>query len=488
MQLIKILIFIGFAIFAALTMAHTAQANDANNEIPALFARSNLTAWCVVPFDAKKRGPEERAQMLEKLGFKNFAYDWRGKDIPAFDAEVDACKKHGINLAAWWFPTNPNDAVAKTILDVCRRHDIHPQLWVMGGGADTKTADEQTKRVDQEAERIGKIVELATPFGCRVELYNHNNWFGQTDNEIAIIERLKQKGITSVGMVYNFSHGHWDIADFAARWKRMQPYVVAVNVSGMVKSEKLIPPSQGDHELEMLRIIEQSGWTGPIGLIAEQGGDAETTLGNGIKGLTWLGKELARPGSGGERPRFDPPAVDPKSSPTTEIRLVPGRFGKALDASAGGLLLPGRSEWQTAPITVDAWALLHDSKKFNVVVASDSKASGEHWELYSSAGPGDFAVFLPGKGGDIRSGVKITDNAWHHLAMILEKDRVRMYVDAKLVKEKKIPPSDRPTVPGYLAIGRTVEDGIGCDGLVDDVRISRRAGDCRHSVGGDDAR
>src|SRR5436189_78611 len=25
-----------------------------------LFARKNLTAWCVVPFDAKKRGPEER--------------------------------------------------------------------------------------------------------------------------------------------------------------------------------------------------------------------------------------------------------------------------------------------------------------------------------------------------------------------------------------------------------------------------------------------
>ena len=26
-----------------------------------LFARTNLIAWCLVPFDAKKRGPEERA-------------------------------------------------------------------------------------------------------------------------------------------------------------------------------------------------------------------------------------------------------------------------------------------------------------------------------------------------------------------------------------------------------------------------------------------
>ncbi|MFM8434591.1 MAG: sugar phosphate isomerase/epimerase, partial [Planctomycetia bacterium] len=36
----------------------------------ALFRRDNLVAWCIVPFDAKKRGPEERAAMLEKLGFK----------------------------------------------------------------------------------------------------------------------------------------------------------------------------------------------------------------------------------------------------------------------------------------------------------------------------------------------------------------------------------------------------------------------------------
>ena len=40
-----------------------------------LFARTNLMAWCIVPFDAKKRGPEERAAMMERLGFKHFAYD-----------------------------------------------------------------------------------------------------------------------------------------------------------------------------------------------------------------------------------------------------------------------------------------------------------------------------------------------------------------------------------------------------------------------------
>lgn len=269
-----------------------------------IFDRQNLTAWCVVPFDAKKRGPEERAEMLQRLGFKNFAYDWRPKDLPTFDTEVEALNKHGVNLVAWWFPTDAGDPSARTILEVIKRHGIHPQLWVMGSGNPTQTEAEQVQRTEQEAERIRRIVELAAPSGCKVELYNHNGWFGQPDNQVAVIERLKQKGVGSVGMVYNFSHGHKDVADFPAIWNRIQHYVVAVNLTGMVMDERLILLSQGDKELEMMRTIQHSDWRGPIGLIAEQGGDAEVTLGNNLRGLDWLSKEIAHPGSGGERPRF----------------------------------------------------------------------------------------------------------------------------------------------------------------------------------------
>jgi sugar phosphate isomerase/epimerase len=267
-----------------------------------ILAPQNLTAWCVVPFDAKKRGPAERAEMLQRLGFKNFAYDWRLKDVPSFDEEVDAMKTHSINLVAWWFPTDAGDPNAQVILNVIKRHGIHPQLWVMGSGTPTKSDADRAQRTEQEAERIGKIVELAAPFSCKVELYNHNGWFGQPDNEVAVIERLRQKGVSDVGMVYNFSHGHGDISDFPVIWRRIKRYVVAVNVSGMVTSERLIPPSQGDYELEMLRTIQQSGWLGPVGLIAEQGGDAEVTLGNDLRGIDWLRKEIAHTGSGGPRP------------------------------------------------------------------------------------------------------------------------------------------------------------------------------------------
>src|SRR6476660_5303060 len=88
-----------------------------------LFARSNLVAWCIVPFDGRKRGPEERAAMLDRLGFKIFAYDYRAEHVGTFDQEMDALQRHQVRLLAWWFPVEMNDE-ARIILDVLKRHSL----------------------------------------------------------------------------------------------------------------------------------------------------------------------------------------------------------------------------------------------------------------------------------------------------------------------------------------------------------------------------
>jgi sugar phosphate isomerase/epimerase len=223
---------------------------------------------------------------------------------------METMKQHGINVVAWWFPGDPADPTSKTILEVNKQNGIHPQLWVTGGGGPTKSDAEQTKRVAQETARIRALVEFAAPYGSQVELYNHDGWFGRVTNEVAIIKQLKAEGVDGVGMIYNFTHGHEDIANFPVIWNEIKPYVVAVNISGMFKlgpgasSGPVLPPGQGDCELAMMRTIQQSGWHGPVGVIAEQGGDAKVSLSNDLRGLDWLKKELVQPGSGGERPNF----------------------------------------------------------------------------------------------------------------------------------------------------------------------------------------
>ena len=49
---------------------------DEKNAEQTNFHRDQLVAWCIVPFDAKQRGPEARAIMVRGLGMTRVAYDW----------------------------------------------------------------------------------------------------------------------------------------------------------------------------------------------------------------------------------------------------------------------------------------------------------------------------------------------------------------------------------------------------------------------------
>ena len=67
-----------------------------------LFARDNLVAWCIVPFDGKRRGPAARAEMIKRLGLRRVAYDWREEHVPTFEQEILEYKKRGIEYFAFW--------------------------------------------------------------------------------------------------------------------------------------------------------------------------------------------------------------------------------------------------------------------------------------------------------------------------------------------------------------------------------------------------
>lgn len=263
---------------------------------PGIFGPTNLVAWCVVPFDAKKRGPEERAQMLDRLGIKRLAYDWRPEHIPTFEAEIEACRKHGIELTAWWFPTSL-DKDAKTILGVLEKNRLQTQLWVMGGGEPARNEADQRERINTEVERIRPIAEAAGRIGCSVGLYNHGGWFGEPENQVAIIKAL---GMPRVGIVYNFHHGHHQMARFPELFRIMQPYLMALNINGMVKDgdkrgQKILEIGAGDQELAMLKVVRNSGWRGPIGILNHrQETDSEETLRKNLEGLAKLVKQLER--------------------------------------------------------------------------------------------------------------------------------------------------------------------------------------------------
>jgi hypothetical protein len=70
--------------------------------------------------------------MLERASFRNFAYDWLDQHIPTFDDEIKALKRHHIDLVAWrLLYSDPDDQVVADTLEIFRRNQVQPQLWVM---------------------------------------------------------------------------------------------------------------------------------------------------------------------------------------------------------------------------------------------------------------------------------------------------------------------------------------------------------------------
>lgn len=254
------------------------------------FAPDNHVAWCIVPFDAKKRTPTERVEMLQKLGFKKYAYDWRAEHLPTFDEEVGLLKKAGIELTGVWFPASLNDE-ANRLLAVIEKHRVRPQLWVM---LPDPPGTNQAAKVQAAAKAIRPVAEAAEKLGCKVALYNHGGWSGEPENQIAVIEALQ---LTNVGIVYNQHHGHDHLARFPELLKKMKPYLLALNLNGMVKDgdkvgKKILPLGAGDLDVQLLRVIRDSGYTGPIGILGHTQDDSAERLADNLDGLAWLKAKL----------------------------------------------------------------------------------------------------------------------------------------------------------------------------------------------------
>ena len=250
------------------------------------FDKDRLVAWCIVPFDARQRGPAERAEMLVRLGLKRVAYDWRAKHVKDFEEEILQYKKHGLEVFAFW-------SVHEDAFRLFQKHKIHPQVWHTLGNPDAAT---QEARVEAAARAMLPLVERTRQLGCALGLYNHGGWGGEPANLVAVCKYLKaHHNAEHVGIVYNLHHAHGHIADFEKSLKLMQAHLLCLNLNGMNDDAKpkILPLGQGQHELALLNTIRQSGYRGAIGILDHRSViDTEVALRENLDGLKKLLKQL----------------------------------------------------------------------------------------------------------------------------------------------------------------------------------------------------
>lgn len=247
-----------------------------------------LVAWCIVPFDAKQRGPAERAEMVRRLGMARVAYDWRDVHVPTFEEEILQYKKHDIEFFAFW---SWHDAFEPLI----EKHGIHPQIWLMFSAPAEGTHEQKVKAA---AESLLPMVEKTKRHKLKLGLYNHGGWSGEPKNMIDVCEYLRtHHQADHVGIVYNLHHAHEHIADFEQQLTMLKPYLLCLNLNGMNDNAnpKILPIGSGQHDTEMLKIILKSGYDGPIGIIDHRETiDAEESLQQNLTGLKKVLGEIGK--------------------------------------------------------------------------------------------------------------------------------------------------------------------------------------------------
>lgn len=251
-------------------------------------AMDDLVAWCIVPFDSRRRTPEQRVEMLERLGFRRYAYDWRAEHLPDTARELRLARDRGIRVEAVWVwiegdrPGKLADSNER-LLAALKAAGIATQLWV-GFAPDFFEGMSDQEKVARGAEMVRYLSGRAKETGSRVALYNHGDWFGEPENQVRIIQALPGR---EVGIVYNFHHGHEHAARFDTVVKAIRPYLWVVNLNGMrPEGPKILPFGTGTHERQMLQTVLDSGYTGPFGVLGHvDDADVEEILRGNLKGL-----------------------------------------------------------------------------------------------------------------------------------------------------------------------------------------------------------
>ena len=253
--------------------------------------RQSWSPGASFPFDAKKRGPAERAEMVEGLGLRRVAYDWRPQHVESFEQEIKEYQRHDIEFFAFW---SWHPAVEPLI----RKYQVRPQIWMML--AQPKGVDQQ-RRVANAAEALLPMVEKTRELGLKLGIYNHGGWSGQPQNMVAVCKYLQQHHRADhVGIVYNFHHGHEHASKFAIHLQEMMPHLLCVNLNGMAPEEsvqgmsnKILSIGSGVHERTMIQELINQRYQGPIGILDHRHEmDAAESLQQNMNGLAKIIDEI----------------------------------------------------------------------------------------------------------------------------------------------------------------------------------------------------
>ena len=231
--------------------------------------------------------------MLQRLGFKSYAYDWRTEHLDDMAMELQQAQSKGIAVkSVWMWLDAPIDSLGalspdnERVFQIIEEIGLKTEIWVSFPETYYKDLTDSAA-VEKGVKVIEYLSNRARKLGCKVGLYNHGAWFGEPGNQVKIIEALPDH---ELGIIFNFHHAHPQLDYYPEIVNTMLPYLWSVNINGMKKDgPKIISIGQGDQEQQMIQQLMDKGFSGPFGILGHiEEADVEIILKNNLEGFAAL--------------------------------------------------------------------------------------------------------------------------------------------------------------------------------------------------------
>jgi sugar phosphate isomerase/epimerase len=279
--------------------------------VPAWAKRSAIGASHLIAHDAVPRTALERATMLREIGLSRIVWDWREEHIDSFDAELDALRLAGVQLAGMWTPLpmpaleEPDyasrfgvvPARLKYLITEAARRGLSPDLWTQisfgAPGAPLALSPElHRSEVQRAADHLMGIARLARGHGMCLMLTNHGGWAGQPQTMIDVVRELEARGLSNVGIGLRLHHAHHLIPDLDRHIATLGDYLAAVMLSGADAGAELsgrvvLPFGAGSRDRWVTHVLMESGWQGQLLVHAVGRDDARARLLDSLEGWEW---------------------------------------------------------------------------------------------------------------------------------------------------------------------------------------------------------